>query len=112
MKVKIGDTVYDGQDQMVMVILSDQDKFNIAHMARGAHAYCAAPPGTHWKVLSDWMGDSAEDYTHGQVDVEDKQCPACGHWESMHNQDPHNDRLDDGVTICHDCEAPCAMEGP
>ena len=108
MKVKIGDTIYDGQDQMVMVIMSDQDKYNIAHMARAAHAYCAAPNGTHWKVLSDWMGDSAEDYTHGNVDVEDKQCPACAHWESSHDTLAEGEYMQ---VVCHDCQAPCAMEG-
>ncbi len=55
MKVKIGDIIYDGEDQMVMVILSDKDKYNIAHMAPEAHSYAAAPEGTPWTDLVDWM---------------------------------------------------------
>lgn len=31
MKIKVGDTVYDGAKEPVMVILEDQDKRNIAN---------------------------------------------------------------------------------
>jgi hypothetical protein len=43
MKVKIGDTVYDGAEEPVMVILSPEDKQNIASMLPDATKYCSYP---------------------------------------------------------------------
>ena len=45
MKVKIGDTIYDAQDQPIMVILNDQDKKNITEMPAGSYKYCGYPEG-------------------------------------------------------------------
>ena len=43
MKVKIGNKVYDAENQPIMVILSDKDKENIANMDENATKYCAYP---------------------------------------------------------------------
>ena len=40
MKVKIGDTVYDSKDDPIMIILTEQDKQNIANMLPEATKYC------------------------------------------------------------------------
>jgi hypothetical protein len=43
MKVKIGETVYDAVKQPIMVILSEEDKRNIADMSPTATKYCEGP---------------------------------------------------------------------
>lgn len=43
MKVKVGDTIYDGEEEPVMVILTEQDKKNIANMHDDAMRYCSYP---------------------------------------------------------------------
>ncbi len=43
MKVKVGDPVCDGEREPVMVILSDQDRRNIAAMPPEATRYCVYP---------------------------------------------------------------------
>ena len=45
MKVKIGDKIYDGENEPVMVILTDEDKKNIAGMASAHDRYCVFPDG-------------------------------------------------------------------
>lgn len=45
MKVKIGDTLYDSTKEPIMLILSPQDKQNIANMAEGADCFCSYPSG-------------------------------------------------------------------
>jgi hypothetical protein len=62
MKVKVGDKVYDGDDEPVMVILSEQDKLNIANMAADATKYCMYPATAEWRLnnyekIKEWMGD-------------------------------------------------------
>ena len=60
MKVKVGDKIYDGEKEPVMVILTDDDKENIANMAPEAHKYCAYPNDDCWikndyKAIREWM---------------------------------------------------------
>jgi hypothetical protein len=60
MKVKVGDKIYDGEKEPVMVILTDQDKKNIADMLPDAYRYCAYPGETQWikddyKAIREWM---------------------------------------------------------
>ena len=43
MKVKVGDTVYDPNDQPLMVILTKEDRDNIAAMSPEATRYFAGP---------------------------------------------------------------------
>jgi hypothetical protein len=49
MKVKVGNTIYDGNIEPVMVILSNEDKENIANMTENAHCYCAFPDDEKWQ---------------------------------------------------------------
>ena len=60
MKVKVGDTVYDSETGPVMVILSDQDKFNISHMAADATKYCAYPDTCEPTEISKWMKEGLD----------------------------------------------------
>ncbi len=48
MKVKIRDKTYDGENEPVMIILSNQDKKNIANMVKGATKYCVFPGNSEW----------------------------------------------------------------
>ena len=43
MKVKVGDKIYDGHDEAVMVILTDADKKNITDMPENAYKYMQFP---------------------------------------------------------------------
>ena len=57
MKVKVGDTIYDGNVVPVMVVLTAQDKVNIGCMSPQAQMYASAPDG-HFKTEDDmlaWM---------------------------------------------------------
>ena len=58
MKVKIGDTVYDGDKELIMLYLSDKDKENIAHMLPEATRY-AEFSGLGWTVEEkyNWMDE-------------------------------------------------------
>lgn len=49
MKVKVGNKVYDGNIEPIMVILEDQDKINIGNMPKECHNYCQYPDG----ILTD-----------------------------------------------------------
>ena len=55
MKVKVGDTWYDGKKQPVMVELTDKDKENICEMPETSSKYCQYPAGWERKI-ADWMG--------------------------------------------------------
>jgi len=57
MKVKIRNTVYDGKKEPVMVILTDQDKKNIANMSPGATKYCCYPESYSAEQIKEWMND-------------------------------------------------------
>lgn len=54
MKVKVGDQVYDGSDEPVMVILSEKDKKNIAAMGERTK-YCAYPEDTDLRLIDEFM---------------------------------------------------------
>lgn len=56
MKVKVGDRVYDGEKEPVMVILSDEDKKNIQDMPNANTKYAVAPDGHFSKErFLEWM---------------------------------------------------------
>lgn len=56
MKVKIGDIVYDGEKEPVMVILTDQDKKNIKNMFPECTKYCSYPEeGYSEEEITKWM---------------------------------------------------------
>ena len=56
MKVKIGNTIFDAKEQPLMVILTDQDKKNIANMLPHCTMYASFPDkwGTK-EEMEDWM---------------------------------------------------------
>jgi len=45
MKVKVGDKIYDGEKEPIMIILTDKDKENIALMLDDCTKYCQYPDG-------------------------------------------------------------------
>jgi hypothetical protein len=56
MKVKIGDTVYDAEDEPIMLILTETDKKNIAKMLPETTKYCAYPEEFYNSdYISKWM---------------------------------------------------------
>ena len=57
MKVKVGDTVYDGEKEPVMVILADQDKENIRNMHPECTKYCMYPDDIPQEEIKRWMDD-------------------------------------------------------
>lgn len=58
MKVKVGDRVYDGEKEPVMVILSDDDKKNIASMSPKDTKYCSFPTsGVTPGEVQEWVED-------------------------------------------------------
>jgi len=60
MKVKVGDTIYDGNIEPVMVILTTQDRVNIGCMSPQSQLYASAPDG-HFKTENDmlaWMKET------------------------------------------------------
>ena len=62
MKVKIGDTVYDGERVPVMVILSDADKMNIINMSPECTKYAAFPDGSLQSEIERWMAEVPAQY--------------------------------------------------
>lgn len=70
MKVKIGDNIYDGHDQPVMVILTDRDKLNIQHMNPSAKKYCVFPDTMNDDEIKKFMEvpDDCKTFTKGLLD--------------------------------------------
>jgi hypothetical protein len=56
MQAKIGDTIYDGAKQPVMVILSLEDKQNISNMEPHATKYCSFPEDICPEEIAEFMG--------------------------------------------------------
>lgn len=58
MKIKLGGLIYDGKDQPIMVILTQEDKDNIANMAKEATKYCEYPENSWGKeAIRKWMAE-------------------------------------------------------
>jgi len=55
MKVKVGNRIYDGRYQPVMVILSKGEKEQIANMEPDATKYCVYPESKKW-IENDYEG--------------------------------------------------------
>ena len=55
MKVKVGDKIFDGNEQPIMVILEPWDKENIAKMPPEAKKYCSYPENMTKKEIRRWM---------------------------------------------------------
>lgn len=58
MKIKIGNKVYDGENEPIMVILTDADKKNITNMLPECTKYCQYPEdGFDEKEIDKWMNE-------------------------------------------------------
>lgn len=55
MKVKIKDTIYDAEQEPIMLILSEQDKQNIQDMLPEATKYCVYPDTMSEEAVSNFM---------------------------------------------------------
>lgn len=60
MKVKIGDKIYDGEKEPVMVILSQDEREQIANMRPETTKYCIYPSDEYWiendfERIKSWM---------------------------------------------------------
>ena len=56
MKVKVGNKIYDGANEPVMVILTDNDKDMIGRMDPGDYRYCCYPYKKYDRSLIEkWM---------------------------------------------------------
>jgi hypothetical protein len=65
MKVKIGDKIYDGAVEPIMIILSKEDKKQITEMHPDATKYCQYPDKKMWRSenyanIKDWMKTPTE----------------------------------------------------
>ena len=63
MKVKIGNKIYDGEKEPVMIILSPKEKQEIANMPKSATKYCSYPDTDEWKgnnyaKINAWMREA------------------------------------------------------
>ena len=55
MRIKIKDEFYDGDDEPIMVILTNKDKENIANMAKDCQRYCEHPDTMDDEEMYKWM---------------------------------------------------------
>ena len=58
MKVKIGTQIIDSTEWAIMLILSKEDKENIANMAPDATKYCSYPEYMDPKEIEKWMKET------------------------------------------------------
>jgi len=56
MKVKIGNKIYDGEEEPIMIIFEGKDKENIINMVEGCTKYCQAPDSFSTKEIKQFMG--------------------------------------------------------
>ena len=59
MKVKVGNSVYDGGKEPVMVILNDEEKKQMSNMGKSTK-YCSYPHDEEWikddyAKINEWM---------------------------------------------------------
>lgn len=57
MLIKIGDTVYDPNEQPISIYLTDQDKQNIVNMHPEAHYMTACQVGIGRESLDQWINE-------------------------------------------------------
>ena len=55
MKIKVGNKIYDGEKEPVMVILSVADKENIKNMPEDNFKYCCYPDDMEADDILKWM---------------------------------------------------------
>ena len=74
MRIKIGDQIFDGSDQPIMVVLDETDRKNIANMPESATRYCLHPPMMDQKELDAWMNNPGQiaRVIEGKLCIKDK----------------------------------------
>ena len=55
MKVKIGNTIYNSENQPIMIIINDFDKRNINNMLPHCTKYCSFPAGMEEIIIRNFM---------------------------------------------------------
>jgi len=70
MKVKVGKFLFDTNHIPVMLVLSEQDKANIAAMDPEANSFCSFPDGFDHKAVQNWMGDEDVVQVNSPEDLE------------------------------------------
>lgn len=55
MKIKIGDKIYDSEDEPIMIIMSHYDKQNISNMRPECTKYCSFPDEYDADEIRNWM---------------------------------------------------------
>ena len=63
MRIKVNDRWYDGDKQLVMVVLTESDKENIRDMSPEATRYCQYPKALNLKdnAVFEWMMAETDD---------------------------------------------------
>lgn len=61
MQIKIGSKLYDSREIPILLILSDEEKEEIAGMETEAHKYCVYPEGSDADTIMKWMNEPALD---------------------------------------------------
>ena len=61
MKIKVGNTIYSGEDEPIMVILTDKDKENIRNMSDTSTKYCMFPDTYSSELIELWMKSGVKD---------------------------------------------------
>lgn len=69
MKVKIGDLLVDSKDEPVMVVLSEQDKKNIANMRPTCTKYFAGPDTMPEREIDEFMDTAEATTVENHVDL-------------------------------------------
>lgn len=75
MKVKIGYTIYSPEDQPIMLILSSEDKKNIANMHPSCNKFCSAPDSISREEIVSFMniGENDKELRQELYDFVDKE---------------------------------------
>ena len=63
MKVMIDKHIYDGKKEIVMIILTDEDKTNIRNMDKDCNIYCEYPDEANTNKVVELMNE----FKKGQV---------------------------------------------
>ena len=63
MKVKIGKTIYDSENEPIMLILNEKDKQNITNMHPSATRFCSYPNNMDRKEIETYM-DVPKNYSY------------------------------------------------
>lgn len=57
MKVKIGDAVYDSEEEPIMLILSPEERLHIHALPPHARQFVRFPDGADIRLIMQWMAE-------------------------------------------------------